>query len=572
MQNKRWTLHEADEDRVQRLYEQLRVNRSLCKILVQRGYDNLDAARAYFRPDLSMLHSPWLMKDMDKAVQRIRTAFSRKEKILIFGDYDVDGTTSVACMVRFLSQVYDPSLIEFYIPNRYREGYGVSQAGIDFAFENDFRLIISVDCGIKSIELVDYARSKNIDFVICDHHLPDKSLPAAVAILNTKQEGCAYPYKELCGCGVAFKLITAISESLNLNKEQVYQYLDLVAAAIAADIVPVTGENRVLAYYGLKKINSDPCAGLKALMKLAKVEKEYCFNNVVFIIAPRVNAAGRMDDARKAVQLFITDDPGVAMGYAEMLHVDNTARKETDLTITEQALSMIESNNLISRKSTVLFREDWHKGVVGIVASRLIEKYHRPTVVLTRSGDVVAGSARSIRGFNLYEAIHACRQHLLGYGGHFAAAGLTMSPDEVEAFTEKFEQTVCEQCEPHFLIPEIQIDAEISFADISEKLFNIMKQMEPFGPENMRPVFVARGVVDTGHSRILKENHLRFVVKQNGTTLTGIGFNLSAKFDIVQSKEPFDLVFTIDLNEWNGSTSIQLKVMDLRESSIATPA
>ncbi len=379
---------------------------------------------------------------MDKAVDRIQAAFNKKERILVFGDYDVDGTASVACMYQFLQKVYDPALVEFYIPHRYKEGYGISQKGIDTAKAQGTTLIISLDCGIKSVDLIQYAKDMGIDFIVCDHHQPDAQLPDAVAILNPKQKDCAYPYKELCGCGVGFKLITALSQHIGLPEESYYCYLDLVATAIAADIVPMTGENRVLAYFGLKRVNENPCAGIKALLELSQLQKAVMYiNNLIFVIAPRVNAAGRMDDARKAVLLFVERDEAQAMEYAKMLHSDNSDRKEADLHITEEALALIQSDEaLVKRKSTVVFQPHWHKGVVGIVASRLIDTYYRPTIVLTQSGEIVAGSARSVNGFNLYEAIHACREHLLGYGGHFAAAGMTLLPEQVEAFGRKFEE------------------------------------------------------------------------------------------------------------------------------------
>ena len=562
---KRWKILEADELKAQALYESLKINKTLCKILVQRGLDDFEKSKQFFRPQLTDLHSPWLMKDMRKAVDRILTAFHKKEKILVFGDYDVDGTTSVASMFQFLQKIYPA--VDFYIPHRYREGYGISKLGIDFAKENNFSLIISLDCGIKSVELITYAKTLGIDFIVCDHHLPDNELPEAVAILNPKQKDCNYPYKELCGCGVGFKLMQALSEELKLDDAYYLQYLDLVATAIAADIVPITGENRTLAFYGLKKVNENPCAGIKALMKLAAVEKEMHIVNLVFIIAPRVNAAGRMDDAKKAVQLFIEQDATKAMEFAEMLHSDNTDRKEADSSITEEALAIIESDvTLINRKTTVVFQEHWHKGVVGIVASRLIEKYYRPTIVLTKSGEYVAGSARSVAGFNLYEAIHACREHLIGYGGHFAAAGMTLMPEHVDAFSDAFESIVAATIAPELLIPEIIIDSEISFAELTPIFYSILSQMEPFGPENMKPIFIVKKVIDTGFSKIVKEQHIRFSVRQNKIAFTGIGFNMAEKFSILQMQQPIDIVFTLDMNQWNGEKNLQLKVMDIRLS------
>ncbi len=563
--NKRWNIITADPDKITALHDVLKVNRTICKMLVQRGIDDFEKAKSFFRPQLSELHDPFLMKDMNKAVERILIAFDSTEKILVFGDYDVDGTTSVACMYQFLCKIYNSSMLDYYIPHRYREGYGVSKAGIDFAAENNFKLIISLDCGIKSVELVEYATSLGIDFIVCDHHLPDEVLPNAIAILNPKQPGCNYPYKELCGCGVGFKLITALAQHFSIDEAFYFCYLDLLATAIAADIVPMTGENRILAYHGLQQINTNPALGIKALIKLGGIQKELNINNVVFVIAPRVNAAGRMDDAKKAVQLFIEKDASRAFEIAEMLHSDNSDRKEADSSITEQALAVIEGDEvLIKRKSTVVYKEHWHKGVVGIVASRLTEKYYRPTVVLTRSGDIVSGSARSVVGFNLYEAIHACREYLLGYGGHFAAAGLSMLPANVEAFSRKFEEAVAATIPDHLLIPEIVIDSSISFTAISTAFYKILCQMEPFGPDNMRPVFIANNVTDTGYSKIVKDLHIRFVLKQDGKTLTGIGFNMAEKFNLIETKLPLDVVFTIDENEWNGETNLQLKVIDIR--------
>ncbi|MBN8720357.1 MAG: single-stranded-DNA-specific exonuclease RecJ [Sediminibacterium magnilacihabitans] len=563
---KRWQIAKQDEAKTLALHEALKINQTLCGILVQRGIDDFNKAKQYFRPQLSDLHSPWLMKDMQKAVDRIMLAFERHEKIMVYGDYDVDGTTAVACLFRYLHTIYDR--IDFYIPHRYREGYGISQPGIDLAKEKGFTLIISLDCGIKSVELVEYAQTLGIDFVICDHHLPGPVLPAAAAILNPKQADCPYPYKELCGCGVGFKLMMALSEKLSLPADTYLPYLDLVATAIAADIVPITGENRTLTFYGLRQVNESPNNGIRALMQLAGISKPLSINNLVFVIAPRVNAAGRMDDARKAVQLFIEQDYQTALGYAEMLHNDNADRREADSTITEEALAVIENDEKnLQRKTTVVYQEHWHKGVVGIVASRLIEKYYRPTVVLTRSGDYVAGSARSVAGFNLYEAIYACREYLLGYGGHFAAAGMTLLPENVQPFSEAFEKVVAAQITDDLLIPEIVIDAAIRFSEITPSLYKILEQMEPFGPDNARPVFIARRVTDTGYSRVVKEHHIRFVVKQERISFTGIGFNLASKFHLLQMNAPVDIVFTIDENEWNGEKHLQLKVIDLNLSN-----
>jgi single-stranded-DNA-specific exonuclease len=562
---KRWNILTADENKSNSLQQALKVHPVLCKILVQRGIENYTEAKNFFRPQLTDLHSPWLMKDMDKAVARIITAINDEEKILVFGDYDVDGTTSVASMYQFLKKIH--SNLDFYIPHRYREGYGVSKAGIDFAKENGFSLIISIDCGIKSADLVAYAKELGIDFIICDHHLPDKILPPAIAILNPKQLDCGYPYKELCGCGVGFKLMTALTEKLNLPEDFLFENIDLLATAIAADIVPMTGENRILAFHGLKKANENPNYGIKALTQLSKLVTELHISNLVFMIAPRVNAAGRMDDARKAVEMFIAEKYEDALHFAEMLHSDNTDRKEADASITEEALALISENKeWTNRKSTVVYQPHWHKGVVGIVASRLIEHYYRPTVVLTQSGEYAAGSARSVPGFNLYEAIHACREHLLGYGGHFAAAGMTLETNQVDAFRNKFEEIVSSTISPELLIPEIVIDAEISLREIKQSFYDILSQMEPFGPENLRPVFIAKNVMDNGWSKIVKEQHIRFSLKQDNVTITGIGFGMADKFHLLQQKQPIDIVFKIDENEWNGEKNLQMRVIDLRLS------
>src|SRR6186713_461109 len=562
---KRWSIQADDKQRTNSLHQALKIHPVLCKILSQRGIDNFENAKEFFRPGLSTLHDPWLMKDMDKAVARIISAINSNEKILVFGDYDVDGTTAVACMYQFLKTFHDH--VDYYIPNRYKEGYGVSKMGIDFAKQNDFDLIVSLDCGIKSVELITYARSLGIDFIVCDHHMPDSELPPANAVLNPKQKGCNYPYKELCGCGVGFKLISALAPHFNLSDADVYENLDLVATAIAADIVPMTGENRILAFYGLKKANEDPNNGIRALSFLSGLKTNLHINNLVFIIAPRVNAAGRMDDARKAVQMFIAKSYDEALHYAEMLHSDNTDRKEADLNITSEALFLISENGeWLERKSTVVFQSHWHKGVVGIVASRLIEHYYRPTIVLTQSGGYVAGSARSVPGFNLYEAVHACREHLIAYGGHFAAAGLTLELKKVDAFRNKFEEIVSATIHPELLIPEIIIDAEINFRDIQWPFYNILQQMEPFGPENLRPVFVSKKVWNTGYSKIVKEEHIKFSLKQNNVTLNGIGFKMFDKFHLLQMNKPLDVVFKIDENEWNGNKTLQLRVIDLRLS------
>jgi len=563
---KRWNILEADSAKVAGLQTALKIHPILCELLVQRGIEDFDKAKQFFRPSLNDLHDPWLMKDMDKAVTRITKAFDENESIMVFGDYDVDGTTSVATLYQFLKNIHPT--IDFYIPHRYREGYGVSKMGIDHAKATGISLIISVDCGIKSTELITYAKELGIDFIICDHHLPDPILPPAVAILNAKQIDCGYPYKELCGCGVVFKLISALAQAYNLPDSSYLQYLDLVATAIAADIVPLTDENRTMAFFGLEKVNENPSHGILALLELAKQNRPIRISNLVFAVAPRINAAGRMDDAKKAVQLFIEKEYQGALDVASLLQQDNLDRREADSSISEEAFAEIENDAAhLNKKSTVVFQPHWHKGVVGIVASRLIEKHYKPTIVLTQNGDIVSGSARSVQGFNLYEALHACRAHLLGYGGHFAAAGMTMNIDQLDAFKEAFEKAVADRITPEQMVPEISINAQLPLDQISMQFFQIIAQMEPFGPDNMRPIFIAKNVRDTGYSKLVKEAHISFNLTQGNNSVRGIGYNMPDKIDIVKSGKPFDIVFQLQLNEWQGTQSVQIQVMDLKETS-----
>lgn len=563
---KRWHILEGDAAKVSALQAALKIHPILCELLVQRGIEDFDKAKQFFRPSLNDLHDPWRMKDMDKAVARITNAFEQNESIMVFGDYDVDGTTSVATLYQFLKTI--GPRIDFYIPHRYREGYGVSKMGIDHAKATGITLIISVDCGIKSTDLIAYAKELGIDFIICDHHLPDAILPPAVAILNAKQLDCTYPYKELCGCGVVFKLITALAQKYNLPESSYLQYLDLVATAIAADIVPLTDENRTMAFFGLQKVNEDPSHGILALLELAKQNSPIRISNLVFAVAPRINAAGRMDDAKKAVQLFVEKDYQSAMAVASLLQQDNLDRREADTTISEEALAEIENDPAqLNKRSTVVFQPHWHKGVVGIVASRLIEKHYKPTIVLTQNGDIVSGSARSVQGFNLYEALHACREHLLGYGGHFAAAGMTLSIDQLENFKVAFEKAVAERITPEQMVPEIQINAILPLDQINMQFFNIISQMEPFGPDNMRPIFLAKNVRDTGYSKLVKEAHVSFNVTQGKNSVRGIGYNMPDKITIVKSGQPFDIVFQLQLNEWQGTQSVQMQVIDLKTTS-----
>lgn len=565
MLDKRWTLKPAEEQEVEHLHEALKINPVLCRLLVVRGIKDYDSAKTFFRPSLEQLHDPFIMKGMKEAATRIIDAFEWHEKILVYGDYDVDGTTAVATVFSFLRSQYDGD-INYYIPNREREGYGVSRAGIDYAKEHGYTLMITLDCGIKSIELIKYAKSLDIDVIVCDHHTPDKTLPPAFAILNPKQEDCPYPYKELSGCGIGFKLICALAKQLNLPDDVPLEYLDLVATSIAADIVPIDGENRLLALYGLKKVNDNPSHGIKILKELGEARAELSISDLVFVLGPRINAAGRMGDAKKAVELFVEQDVDKVPELAEALHSDNFDRKEVDKSTTEEALAILQKDaSLQQRKTTVLYQSHWHKGVVGIVASRLMDYYYRPTIVLTKSNDKVTGSARSVMGFNIHDAIYECRDLLESFGGHFYAAGMTMHPDNVTAFVNKFESVVTETIAPHMLVPEVEVDAELKLSDIKQPFYNILKQFEPFGPANMRPVFLTRHVYDyKGYSRVVKEQHLRLVIHQHdGVTMDGIGFNMANKYSIVQ-QGAFDVVYTINENEFNGRTSLQMRVIDIR--------
>ncbi len=565
--DKRWTLKPADEQKVNSLCEALNIQPAICRILVQRGIEDYESARLFFRPELTHLHDPFLMKGMKAAVDRISEAIEWHERIMVYGDYDVDGTTAVSLFYSFLKKNYNGEL-SFYIPHRYKEGYGLSKAGIDYAHANGYTLMITLDCGIKSVEMVAYAKSLNIDVIVCDHHLPDKDLPPAFAILNPKQSDCKYPYKELSGCGIGFKLASALAIHWKQPMENVYQYLDLVATSIAADIVPIDGENRILAYYGIKRINESPCLAISTLKELGGVTRDLSISDLVFVIGPRVNAAGRMDDARKAVEFFIETDPEKIQLLAAALHSDNDDRKEVDKSTTDEALAIMqEDESMWHRKSTVLYRPHWHKGVVGIVASRLIDHYYRPTIMLTNANGKATGSARSVSGFNIYEAIHECRDLLDNYGGHFYAAGMTMSEDKVEAFIEKFEKIVSSTITADQQTPEIEVDAEIPLSLVKPAVNNILKQFEPFGPANMKPVFLTRGLYDyQGKSNVVKEMHLRIVAYQhNGAIIEGIGFNLADKYDLVRNG-PFDMVYNMEENEFNGTTRLQVKLIDVRKS------
>ncbi len=562
----RWTLKpKPDPITVNALADKLGVGVPVSKLLVQRGITTFEEAKKFFRPDLKLLHDPFLMKDMDKAVERIQLAMENDENIMVYGDYDVDGTTSVALMSSYLKFRY-PN-VATYIPDRYEEGYGVSYKGIDYAADNDISLIIALDCGIKAIEKVAYAREKGVDFVICDHHRPGSEIPDAVAVLDPKREDCNYPYDELCGCGVGFKLIQAITQKNNEPEETLLPYLDLVATAIGADIVPITGENRILAYHGLHVINVAPRRGIKSLLG---DRKNVSITDVVFIVAPRINAAGRMKHGLHAVNLLTEEDEEISKKYAEEIEAYNTDRRSADKTITEEAKRQIIEQKEEKRLTTVVYDENWHKGVIGIVASRLTETWYRPTLVFTRSGERLAASARSVKGFDVYEALEGCKDHIEQFGGHKYAAGLTLMESEYLNFKNKFEQVVAETIDRNLLTPEITIDEELNLKDITPKFYRILKQFAPFGPGNMSPVFMTRGLTDTGFGKCVGEDktHLKCQVKQEGSKVTFdvIGFNLGDKLDLIKEGKKFDAVYSLDENTWNGNTKIQLKLKDIRES------
>mgnify|MGYP003394013099 FL=1 len=561
----RWTLKpKPSEETVQHLAKALNVEDFVATLLVQRGIETFEDAKRFFRPSLDDLHDPYLMKDMKKAVARIENAIENEENILVFGDYDVDGTTAVSLVSSYLKTYY-PN-VATYIPDRYDEGYGISFKGIDFADDNGFSLIIALDCGIKSIDHVAYAKARNIDFIICDHHRPGNSLPEAVAILDPKRDDCSYPYDELCGCGIGFKLIQALGTNRNQTIDDLIPYLDLVSAAIAADIVPMTGENRVLAYFGLQVINSDPRPGIKAIIHQIK-KQTLDITDVVFIIAPRINAAGRIKHGNHAVELLTEFDFEQAQQFASEIEAYNSERKDLDKLITKEALQQIEKNNEKERFTSVVFQENWHKGVIGIVASRLIGTYYRPTLVFTKSGDKYAASARSVKGFDVYNALEACTEHLEQFGGHMYAAGMTLAAEKYEIFKDAFEKEVERTIHPDMLTPEIAVDAEINFSDITPKLIRILKQFEPFGPQNMTPIFLTKNIKDTGYGKPMgqEDEHLKLFVKQNNSEgLAAIGFNLGNKIELTTHQKPFQAVYCIDENEWKDKVSLQLRLRDIK--------
>lgn len=563
----RWTLKTATNPRVvQQLSEDLSIDTTLSKLLVQRGVHSFEAAKKFFRPSLGDLHDPFLLKDMDIAVSRIETAIANKENILVYGDYDVDGTTSVSLVASYLKTI--TTSISTYIPDRYDEGYGISYKGIDFAADNNFSIIIALDCGIKAIDKVSYATAKNIDFIICDHHKPGNKIPDAIAVLNPKRNDCSYPYDELCGCGVGFKLVQALASNRGQTIEDLTQYLDLVATAIAADIVPMTGENRVLTYFGLQVINSNPRNGIKAIIQQID-KKVLTITDVVFMIAPRINAAGRIKHGNAAVELLTEANFDQALEFAKKINNYNSERRVLDAQITKEALLQIEKNQEKEKFTTVVFDEKWHKGVIGIVASRLIETYYRPTLVFTKSGNKLAASARSVKGFDVYDALEKCSEFIEQFGGHKYAAGLTLEPTNYAAFKNKFEEVVASSIERELLIPEITIDASLELSDINPKFFRIIQQMGPFGPQNMKPVFTTTSVRDNGYGKTVgsDKTHLKLniIYGADQKTYNAIGFGMGDKMKFIEND--FDIAYSLDENEWNGNTSIQLLLKDLKKPS-----
>lgn len=563
--DKRWLFKDLpSQSQIDELSSLINTNPYLSTVLIQRGIADFETARKFFRPSLEHLHDPFLMKDMDKAVRRLKRALDNEEKILIYGDYDVDGTTAVSLVYRYLRKFYPDC--EVYIPDRYAEGYGVSRAGVEYASTHGFSLIIALDCGIKSSDLVQLADERGIDFIICDHHLPGDAIPDAVAVLDPKRSDCQYPCGDLSGCGLGFKLVQAFAR-LYRNEEEVFEYLDLVAVSIASDIVPIVDENRVLAYYGLKKLNEDPMPGLKALKESAGIRNELDITGVVFTLGPRINAAGRVSHARAAVDLLIARTEQEAAALAEKLNLKNELRKEYDSSITEEALAMIERNDRIKPlKSTVLFKSSWHKGVIGIVAARCIEKFYRPTVILTESNNKITGSARSVNGFDLYQAILRCSDLLEKFGGHKYAAGLTLDASNLEAFQRRFEEVVSSSLTPDMMTPMIEIDCSVPFDALSAKFVSVLKQMGPFGPENPRPVFEAGNLYVVNSLSSFKDRHIKFLVGQEGAerVFQAVGFDMVGFYEPISQGNRFRMAFTVEENVYNGTTSVQLRIKDIK--------
>ena len=586
---KRWVLKQkGDESLVSGIAEALGIENALAELLVQRGITNFDEAKSFFRPDLSQLHDPFLLNDMDKAVDRIELAKAKGEKIMVYGDYDVDGTTAVALVYSFLKENGFQNL-DYYIPDRYSEGYGISFKGIEYASEQNFALIIALDCGIKAVDKVQFARERGIDFIICDHHRPGDELPAAVAVLDAKRLDSTYPFNELSGCGVGYKLIQAYAQKHNIPFDTLYKYLDLVAISIASDIVPIIGENRILAHFGLKLINSNPRAGIESILGVANIvrktideikkegegkglifSRELTISDMVFVVGPRINAAGRVESGRNSVKLLVSPDMETAASIALQINDFNTERRTLDTQITLEALDLIDRDKKLRKaRATVVFNPNWHKGVIGIVASRLTESYYRPTVVLTQSNGLITGSARSVKDFDVYDAIDACSDLLEHFGGHKYAAGLSLKPENLELFKERFNAIVSESITDEMLIPEVEVDLEVNLNQIMPKFLRILKQFAPFGPGNMSPVFMTRDTVDSGHARIVGKNHVKLTVYQESVRsapYSGIAFQQGEKFDSIQQGQSMNICYHIEENEWNGVKSIQLNIKDIRFS------
>ncbi|MEI6764446.1 MAG: single-stranded-DNA-specific exonuclease RecJ [Bacteroidota bacterium] len=583
---KRWILKsEGDKVTVEGLAKQLNVDKQIAALLVQRGITGFDEAKAFFRPQMAELHDPFLMKDMDLAISRIEKAIAENEHILVYGDYDVDGTSAVALVYSFLKKHYPH--VDFYIPDRYSEGYGISIQGIDFASQNNFKLIIALDCGIKAVEKVAYASEKGVDFIICDHHRPGAELPNACAVLDPKRGDCSYPYEELSGCGIGFKLIQAFAMKNNIGTEDVYRYLDLVAISIASDIVLITGENRILAYYGLKLLNSDPRPGIEAILLYSGIKRrtlapddnlDFIFNrqlninDLVFLIGPRINAAGRMESGRNSVELLISPNIEEAFGIGKHIDNYNTERRSLDSLTTIQAIEMISNDEVLLRnKSTVVYRPEWHKGVIGIVASRLTESFYRPTIVLTNSNGLICGSARSVKDFDIYDAIDACSDLLEHFGGHKYAAGLSLKPENLTQFISRFEDIVCSTITEDMMVPEVEVDTELDLKQINSKFYRIIQQFAPFGPGNMAPVFLSRGVVDIGTARVVGKNHLKLNITHptiSGLPLPAIAFQYGELYDYIRSGNTFDICYHIEENEWNGNVTLQLNIKDIKIKTV----
>ncbi len=568
--NRNWVIKApGNEEGITSLASELGIDRPLAQLLTQRNINTFKEAREYFRPDLENLHDPFLMKDMDVAIQRIEEAIHEGEKVMIYGDYDVDGTTAVALVYSYFKDHFKD--IDYYIPDRYDEGYGVSVKGIDYAARNGFSLIIALDCGIKAVDKIDYARDKGVDFIICDHHNPGEQIPNAVAVLDPKQEGCSYPYKELSGCGVGLKLVQAFGIKMGLDANKAYDYLDLVVVSIASDIVPITGENRIMAHFGLKKLNDDPSIGLKAIKEVAGIDRKgITIEDIVFKIGPRINAAGRMESGKKSVDLLVCEKGTDAHVMGKKINNFNLDRRNIDTEITRQAIDMIQSNaSLKERSSTVLYNPEWHKGVIGIVASRLLDHFYKPTVILTKSNGLITGSARSVNGFDLYQAIESCSDLLENFGGHKYAAGLTMKVQNLPKFRERFENIVCDTIDPEQLIPVVEIDTELQLTDITDKFFRILKQFEPFGPENTSPVFLSENVVDNGYGRTVGTNgeHLKLTLIQEENpfkVFSAIGFHQGSFFEKISKGAPFDICYQLMENEFRGRVNLQINILDLK--------